>query len=120
MAAHSAWQSHLGEAAQRVGDAVDERRALAAAAGEGVGREEGGGNDYETPPAPAAGKMAAAKVTLRAPPICEPRAVGSGHGMAALGGTHCLSASAPTTVPKIMLEPKPAMNSRPMSPRSKP
>eukprot|EP00959_Pyramimonas_sp_CCMP1952_P027289 573544-Pyramimonas_sp.AAC.1 len=34
------------------------------------------------------------------------------------GGSHYLSASEPTTVPKIMEDPKPAMNSLPMSPLS--
>ena len=34
--------------------------------------------------------------------------------------THCLSASDPTMVPKIMEDPKPAMKSRPMSLTSKP
>ena len=33
---------------------------------------------------------------------------------------HCLSASAPTTVPSTALDPKPAMKSRPMSRTLKP
>ena len=37
-----------------------------------------------------------------------------------LESVHVLSAREPTMVPKIMEEPKPAMNRRPMSPLSKP